>query len=67
MAEKQEKPSAPKKAAESVYTAQELAAGHKAFGAPKELVTVALRLDGREVFTLPEAKRIVETFNKKEV
>lgn len=67
--EKQEKRSAPapKQAPESVYSAQELAANHKAFGAPKEIVVVALRLAGKETFTFPEAKRLVEAFSRKEV
>lgn len=58
---------APKQAAESVYSAQELAANHKAFGVPKEIMVVALRLAGKDAFTFPEAKRIVEAFSRKEV
>lgn len=65
--EKLEKPSAPKQETESVYSAQELAANYKAFGVSKELVVVALRLAGKEVFTFPEAKRLVEAFSRKEV
>lgn len=58
---------APKQAPESVYSAQELAANHKAFGLPKELVVVALRLAGKDSASFPEAKRIVEAFSRKEV
>lgn len=65
--EKQEKPSAPKRAPESVYSAKELTDGYNAFGVSKEVVAVALRLDGKESYTLPEAKRIIEAFSKKEV
>ena len=65
--EKQEKPSASKHEPESVYSAQELAANHKAFGASKEIVTVALRLAGKDTFTFPEARRIVEAFSRKEI
>lgn len=69
--EKQEKrpapAPAPKQASESVYSAQELAANHKAFGVPKELVVVSLRLAGKKAYTFPEAKRLVEAFSRKEV
>ena len=65
--EKQEKPSASKHEPESVYSAQELAANHKAFGVPKELVDVALRVAGKETYTFPEAKRLIEAFSRKEV
>lgn len=65
--EKQEKRPAPKQVPESVYSAQELASNHKAFGVPKELVAVALRLAGKETYTFPEAKRLVEAFSRKEV
>lgn len=65
--EKLEKPSAPKQEPESVYSAQDLAANHKAFGVAKEIVTVALRMAGKENATFSEAKRIVEAFSKKEV
>ena len=58
---------APKQVQESVYSAQDLAANYKTFGVPKEIVTVALRQAGKPVYTFPEAKRIVETFSKKEV
>ena len=65
--EKLEKPSPPKQEPESVYTARELADNHNAFGVPKEIVTVALRMAGKDSFTFPEAKKIVEVFSKKEV
>ena len=57
----------PNEAPESVYTVRELADGHQAFGVPKEIVAVALRLAEKESFTFPEAKRIVDEFSKKEV
>lgn len=65
--EKLEKPSVSRQEPESVYTARELAENHNAFGVPKELVTVALRVAGKDSITFPEAKRIVEVFSKKEV
>ena len=54
-------------APESVYTAQELADNHKAFGTYREIVVVALRLAGKESATFSEAKAIIEKFKNKEV
>lgn len=56
-----------KKAQESVYTARELADNYRAFGASKEIVTVALRLAGKETATFSEARKIIEKFSTKEV
>ena len=53
--------------AESVYTAEELAANHKAFNASFEIVTVALRMAGKKSATFSEAKAIIEKFKNKEV
>ena len=50
---------------ESVYTAKELADNHKLFGTFREIVVVALRLAGKETFTLSEAKEIIEKFKNK--
>lgn len=62
------KPAAKVENQESVYTAGELAANHKALGTPyREIVEVALRLAGKDKATLSEAKRIVERFKTKEV
>ena len=52
---------------QSVYTAEELAQNHKAFKTSREIVTVALRLAGKESATLAEAKSIIEKFKNKEV
>lgn len=51
----------------SVYTAEELAANHKAFKASKAVVAVALKIAGKETATFEEAKTIVEAFKNKEV
>lgn len=52
---------------ESVYSAEELANNHRAFGTYREIVVVALRLAGKESATFSEAKQIVEKFKNKEV
>ena len=52
---------------ESVYSAEELAANHKAFKTSREIVEVALRLAGKKTATFPEAKEIIEKFKTKEV
>ncbi len=57
-------------AKESRYTIDELAgASEKLFGVgtSSELVTVALELAHKDIFTKSEAKKIVEKFKKKEV
>ena len=51
----------------SVYTAEELAKNHNAFGTSYEIVAVALRLAGKKAATFDEAKAIVEKFKTKEV
>lgn len=55
------------KAYESVYTAEYLAANHKALGASYAIVVVALKQAGKETATLEEAKKIVNEFKNKEV
>lgn len=50
-----------------LYTAKELAANHKVFKTSHEIVTVALRLAGKEEATFEEAKEIIEKFKNKEV
>lgn len=54
-------------AEESVYTAEELADAHKAFGTFREIVVVALRQAGKKAATFTEAKAIIEKFKNKEV
>lgn len=53
--------------AASVYTAEELANNHKAFGTYREIVVVALRLAGKKTATFAEAKQIIDKFKNKEV
>lgn len=55
------------KEAESVYSADYLAANHKALGASYAIVAVALKLAGKESATLKEAQKIVDEFKNKEV
>ena len=52
---------------ESVYTAEELAQNHKLFKTSYEIVTIALRLAGKDAATFTEAKAIIEKFKTKEV
>lgn len=52
---------------ESVYTAEELAQNHKFFKTSYEIVTVALRMAGKQAATVTEAKNIIEKFKNKEV
>ena len=54
-------------AAESVYTAADLANNHRAFKVSREIVVVALRLAGKKEATFAEAKTIIERFKNKEV
>lgn len=64
MAEKENtvaaKPARRKK--EAVYTAAELVAGHKAFGASSEIVAVALRVAGLDRATKAQAAKVVDEF-----
>lgn len=70
-AKKKQQPQAVKapepKNQESEYSLQDLITGHKAFGVPKEIATVALKLKGIERATFAEAKKIIDEFKKREV
>lgn len=59
-------PKAVPAAKESVYTAEELVANHKAFQTTKEIVAVALRLAGKKTATFTEAKQLIDDFKGKE-
>ena len=52
---------------ESVYSAEDLIANHKVFKTSKEIVAVALRLEGKKTATFTEAKAIIDKFKNKEV
>ena len=60
-------PVPPVNRAEPLYTAAQLADGHREFGTSRAIVTCALRLAGKDKATLTEARKIVDTFRKKEV
>ncbi len=63
-------PDIPAKQAKSepVYTKDEFEkAALKIFGVQSEIVTAAFKTAGKTEATIPEAKRIVESFMKKEV
>lgn len=47
---------------ETVYTAEELVAGHKAFDASPEIVKVALMTAGLDKATKAQAAKVVEEF-----
>lgn len=47
---------------EAVYTAEELVAGHEAFGASLEIVKVALMTTGLDKATKAQAAKVVEEF-----
>ena len=67
MANAKPKAEVAEKTAESVYSAADLAANHKAFNTSREIVVVALRLAGKETATFQEAKTIIDKFKNKEV
>lgn len=52
---------------EPLYTAAQLADGHQEFGTSRAIVACALKLAGKDKATLAEARKIVDTFRKKEV
>ena len=58
---------APDSVNESVYSATELIANHKVFNTSREIVEVALRMEGKSTATFTEAKTIIEKFKNKEV
>ena len=54
--------------ADATYKATELAAqARQMFGTTPEVVTVALKTDGKDTATIQEAKETVEDFLSKEV
>ena len=57
----------PEARTESVYSADDLIANHRAFKTSKEIVTVALRQAGIKTATFAEAKIIIDKFKNKEV
>ena len=52
---------------ESVYTLEELIDNFKVFKTSKEIVSVALRLAGKNTATFAEANEIIKKFKTKEV
>lgn len=58
---------APDSVNESVYSAAELIENHKVFNTSREIVEVALRMEGKNTATFTEAKTIIEKFKNKEV
>ena len=52
---------------ESVYSAEDLIANHKAFKTSKAIVKVALHQAGKKTATFSEAKTIIDKFKNKEV
>lgn len=58
---------APAKAAESVYTAEELAKNHSVFNASRDIVVVALRLAHKATATYAEAKAIIDEFKNRRI
>jgi len=51
--------------AKPTYTREQLSEGYKVFGTTRAIVDCALKLTGKESFTMDEARKIVETFRKK--
>lgn len=58
---------APAKAAESVYTAEELANNHSVFNTSREIVVVALKLANKATATFSEAKAIIDEFKNRRI
>jgi hypothetical protein len=68
MEDKAKKSTEKKAPPEAVYEASALAdAAWKHFDFPPELVETALKLEGKDKFTLTEAKSIVKTFSERKV
>ena len=57
----------PAKAAESVYTAEELANNHSVFNTSREIVVVALKLANKATATFLEAKAIIDEFKNRRI
>ncbi len=47
------------------YTREQLSEGYKTFGTTRAIVDCALRLAGKESFTMDEARKYVNIFRKK--
>ncbi len=47
------------------YTIQQLKAGYKSFGTSVAIVECALKLTGKEDFTVKEAEKIIREFRNK--
>ena len=56
-----------KEVAESKYTVVELTAAAHVLKATPDLVKTALKLDGKEAYTLKEAQDVVNRFGSKKV
>lgn len=54
-------------AVESQYNMEELVAAAKVLNATPDLVRTALRLSGKELYTLKEAEKIVAEFGGKKI
>ncbi len=48
-----------------VYTASQLAEGYRAFGTTRAIVECALKLAGKDSFTMDEARKIINAFKNK--
>ncbi len=51
--------------AKPTYTREQLSEGYKAFGTTRAIVDCALKLTGKDSFTMDEARKIVGIFRKK--
>ncbi|MCI8414903.1 MAG: oligoribonuclease [Ruminiclostridium sp.] len=60
-------PAPPVSRAEPLYSATQLADGHQEFGTSRAVVASALKLAGKDKATLAEARKLIDTFRKKEV
>jgi len=48
-----------------VYNAEQLAEGYKTFGTTRAIVECALKLSGKDSFTIDEARKIINAFKNK--
>jgi len=60
-------PAPAKKPAGSIYSLGQLVREHKALGASREIVAVALKKTGKPSFTISEARGLVNKFKNQEV
>ncbi len=51
--------------AKPTYTREQLSEGYKTFGTTRAIVDCALKLTGKESFTIDEARKYVNIFRKK--